>query len=619
MQRFIGLVEVFFQRLSRYINDKVLVLLSFDEAHHLFTRCGTSELFPALRHLLHELQKYRLWTFSLSTESSIEMLLPPQRQDSSQRVVAGLKRFDPFIGFQLDLGMASKLTDDSETELQKPLNQLATKEHMTLFGRPLWLIYKDYDVQTLRKIVLAKLLHNSEGFYYSDNLDHVFAALAARILLDPCTQLVNSSARDLAGRAVTGHLRLVIHFDGEHRIFATMTPSEPVVSDAVAWTLCSTPQSGTTPVSGPGSMSTNWESSIRTLVRHLLHPGIIEKGLKGELYVRLLLILARDFLLKSTVHPTQPPSFPYSQPFTVLAFLQSVFSSNIYEQIISMVPRQRIKGFETRVAGQQQLSHAFSNAWCNFTHFVNTDRNIKRNAPGEFRELMHGCILQHAALQCAFGQPIWDLIIPVYIGDTSDSLRQENISAILIQVKNRAKVMRLSLKNHRSDYQQYFGGSWCQPLLSILVDLGAKTPYIQFADSFNDTVYGLSVGGTGAGVYGLGNAPLGVHQACNQLLAELVCPNGADFHGEICDQNVRFRYHTFRGRFPASWGSPKPDPDEMEAEEDEVGSSRMEDGEAGGGGVEDSEMEAEEDEVWNSRMEDGEAGGGWVEDSEMEL
>ena len=47
----------------------------------------------------------------------------------------------------------------------------------------------------------------------------------------------------------------------------------------------------------------------------------------------------------------------------------------------------------------------------------------------------------------------------------------------------------------------------------------------------------------------------------------------------------------------------------MEAEEDEVGNSRMEDGEAGDGGVGDSEMEAEEDEAGNSRMEDGEAGG----------
>jgi len=592
VQRFIGLVEVFFQRLSRYIGDRALVLVAFDEVHHMYTRCGTGELFPALRHLLHELQKYHLWAFSLSTESSMETLLPPQAQDSSQRVATGLKRFDPFIGFQLDLGMALKLTDDPETELRKPLSQLATKEHMTLFGRPLWSVYKEYDVPTFRNIVLAKLLHDRSGFYDPHNLNHVFAALAARILLDPCTQLVNSSARDLAGRAVTYHLRLVTHMDGEHRTFTTMTPSEPVVSDAVAWTLCSAPQSGTTHNAG-GNMSTNWEPSIRTLAQYLLHPGIIEKGLKGELYVRLLLILARDFLLKSTEHPspTQPSSFPYSHPFKVLAFLHSAFSSDIYEQIISMVPHQRTR----EVAGQQQLSHAFANAWCNFTHFVNTDRNIKRSAPGEFKELIHGCILQHAALQCAFGQPIWDLIIPVYIGNTSGSLRQENISAILIQVKNRTKVTRLSLKNHRSDYQQYFGGSWCQPLLIILVDVGTKTPYVQFADSFNDMVYGVSIGGTGTGVYRLGNAPLGIHQACNQLLAELVCPNGTDLHGEICDQNVRFRYHTFRERFPASWDSPKLDQDVMEAEGDEVA-----------------------DEVGNSGMEDDEVGSG-VEDSEMEL
>ena len=127
------------------------------------------------------------------------------------------------------------------------------------------------------------------------------------------------------------------------------------------------------------------------------------------------------------------------------------------------------------------------------------------------------------------------------------------------------------------------------------MDVGTKTPYVQFADSFNGMVYGVSIGGTGAGVYRLGNAPPRIHQACNQLLVELVCPNGTDLHGEICGQNVRFQYHTFRERFSASWDSPKLDQDVMEAEGDEVA-----------------------DEVGNSGMKDDEIGAG-VEDSEMEL
>ena len=66
----------------------------------------------------------------------------------------------------------------------------------------------------------------------------------------------------------------------------TTTPSEPVVAEAIAEVLCL--KTATT---------FNWASSITTLVEILLSRGMIEKGIKGELYTRLLCIIARDIFL----------------------------------------------------------------------------------------------------------------------------------------------------------------------------------------------------------------------------------------------------------------------------------------------------------------------------------
>src|SRR5439155_10289347 len=112
-------------------------------------------------------------------------------------------------------------------------------------------------------------------------------------------------------RAVSSHLRVVVSMNQPTGVLHTFTPSEPVLARVAMELLCS---------------DKNWTNCIGTFARHLLQRGVIEKGVKGELYSRLVLILAHDWLrwrkaLEAKALPTFEPTF------TVNEFLKSLYAS----------------------------------------------------------------------------------------------------------------------------------------------------------------------------------------------------------------------------------------------------------------------------------------------------
>ena len=108
-----------------------------------------------------------------------------------------------------------------------------------------------------------------------NSLDHIFAALASRISLNPW--LNNDESVKLARNAVNSHLRFLRAVDSSTGWIKTATPSEPVIADAVAGLLMRETL--------PASLlrHTNWTKSIRVLTEQLLSKGLVDKGTKGEL------------------------------------------------------------------------------------------------------------------------------------------------------------------------------------------------------------------------------------------------------------------------------------------------------------------------------------------------
>jgi hypothetical protein len=227
--------------------------------------------------------------------------------------------------------------------------------------------------------------------------DQVFAVISFRLCLDVC--LENPIALPLVRRAVNSHLRVVASMDQPMSILHTFTPSEPVLARAAMELLCDT---------------NNWTTSIETFARSLLQRGVIEKGLKGELYSRLVLILAHDQLRWNPLTANGGSSF--MPTFTVEEFLVSLYVSE-YHELIRRIPLEILK------------------ARMNFTHFTSTSDNLSLDV---VPELCHDLLRRSAALQLSFTQPTYDKLIPIYFGDVNEPFDDSQCGVILIQDKNNA-------------------------------------------------------------------------------------------------------------------------------------------------------------------------------------
>ena len=261
-----------------------LLFLAFDEAANLF-KSDSDVRFAALRRVLRLLNEFPIWSVFLSTKSQIEYLDPPEKADPSARIRnQRLSRICPFIGLELDVEASRRLADPAlcSQELKKPLCHFATSEHMSMFGRPLWLVYARRSYESIGCMARYKLLCGQDSYNVA-NKHHVFAAMASRLCLDPCMN--NEEATALAKEAVNSHLRVVVGTDSSSGWMTTVTPSEPIVVDAVAEILME---------------EECWGLTVCTLTCDLLSKGLVEKGWKGELFSRLLMILDRDVLLANT-------------------------------------------------------------------------------------------------------------------------------------------------------------------------------------------------------------------------------------------------------------------------------------------------------------------------------
>ena len=415
-----------------------LLVMVFDEASSLLKLDDSDKLDPgryhALNRIISRLKKYSMWFFFLSTESQVGMLLPAKDaertgnfSDPSARIALrghhSLERFPPFLGFQLDVEDRKRMLnpDSLMKELHKKMNEFAQAEHMAMFGRPLWFGYDPVEMNRLAKLKLVG--GKQETQFDPKNVDHVFAALSFRLSLDVCLQ--NPRTYPLARTAVNSFMRVVISMDQETGAMDTITPSEPVVAKAAMEHLRKT-----------GS----WSHSIRTLTEELLDKGLIDKGLKGELYSRVILILARD-CLQLPMSPPQPQA-----TFTVQQFLTALYDKDHHKSILR-IPREILE------------------ARMNFNHFVPLGENL---TPGATPELLHDLLRRSAALQLAHNQPTYDKLIPIYFGDPDEPFNVSYCGAILVQDKN---------KGDATTPQFLFKETFTEVHQEITKNDGRKSPY----------------------------------------------------------------------------------------------------------------------------------------------
>ncbi|KIX09491.1 uncharacterized protein Z518_00571 [Rhinocladiella mackenziei CBS 650.93] len=392
-----------------------LLVIVFDEASSLMRMRPSDEpntgLYVALNRIISCLKKFRAWSFFLSTESLIGHLVPPKNiirtgnylidtsaRESLTETNTELMRFPPFVSFQLDIEDRRKMQNPilRKEELLKPLKTFAELKHMAQFGRPLWHAYAN-EGHDMIKLAKLKLIGGQQGGNYNaSDRNHVFAALSFRLALDVCLQ--NPCTIPLTRTAVNSFMRVVISMDHETGVMDTVTPAEPVLARAAMEYLC----------------AANWSRSIETLCEELLEKGLIEKGRKGELYARLVLILAHDWVRWArSIRLHRVPKF--APTFSVSHFLKALYARD-HHDTIRKIPEQ------------------IHEARMNFTHFVPADEQI---TPEVIPALCRDLLRRSAAMQLSWNQETYDLLIPVYYGSEDEELDPSNYGVILVQVKNK--------------------------------------------------------------------------------------------------------------------------------------------------------------------------------------
>jgi len=280
--------------------------------------------------------------------------------------------------------------DLEAVEFSKPFSEFSEPRYMARFGRPLWYAYND--VQTMNYVARLKLVGDKKAPFDPGNKDHVLASLSFRLSLDVCLQ--NPTVIPLVETAVNNYMRIAISMDQKTGLIDTLTPSEPILSRAAMEHLCH---------------SNNWSASIQTLVNQLLQPGLIEKDPKGELYARLVLILAHDCIRRGIMDKELLP------PFTISDFLKALYVRT-HHQHIDNIPEEILS------------------AKMNFNHFVPGHENLTSMVTVE---VCHDLLRRSAAMHFTLNQKVCDLLIPVYYGRADAEFDTDQIGVILVEVKNR--------------------------------------------------------------------------------------------------------------------------------------------------------------------------------------
>ncbi|KAH9902805.1 hypothetical protein C8Q73DRAFT_671837 [Cubamyces lactineus] len=309
------------------------------------------------------------------------------------------------------------------------LDDAAMPEYMAKYGRPVF----DARLQAVRKSGLQGSVAGIVDFAFTKLVDrtpeqysHIsrvhndttadvnilflgveLAALATRVLLD--FDISRESARDVMQHLLSHHTLIAFSIPQHREYMRAGTPSEPILAHAAA-----------------KLMNEFGLDLVRSLTEGFKH-GLLDKGQRGELVARLLLIFAHDKAQAPQRSLSDPAAATnWSRKVPVLTFLNALFAADHHEKIRNCFPANA-----RHVNQPVTLDKAFDGAYVRFSHFVRLGSSDILDTHVGAAALARGMAFQGCHLQ-----PSWDIAIPVLMKDTK--IDPSHVTFILIQVKARA-------------------------------------------------------------------------------------------------------------------------------------------------------------------------------------
>ncbi|KAH7920465.1 hypothetical protein BV22DRAFT_1181105, partial [Leucogyrophana mollusca] len=391
-------------------SNNVKLMFYFDEAHDLATRpvldnADGKDMYDVLCSCLNFFTSLPIFAIFLSTNSNINQLAPQGSLAKSARMRQHSNTLHaPVTETPFDCSPAMEI-DPGEFKLP----DLSKVEFMARFGRPLlWTMLPAGNMSegNISSLIIdfarAKLIcHNNIGMPVAD-----MPSIAKTAILDVLLCLDFEPSREAAKarqtELVASHMQTAFSMPSDRSYLRSGYPSEPILAEAAARQMDELQQQS------PGI------NVMATLLKERFTSGLIDRGLRGELVWRQLVMEA----YLRAIRTEQKEHYVFSRGCGLITFIKELFTETYTGQILSSVP--------DNVHSTTNFVDAFKDAQVRFTHFGKMADDTGATSPA-----LLAAFIQGMAIICWDLQDLVDLVIP------NDPLAVSSMTGILMQVKLR--------------------------------------------------------------------------------------------------------------------------------------------------------------------------------------
>jgi hypothetical protein len=286
------------------------------------------------------------------------------------------------------------------------------------------------------------------------------AVLACRLLLDfePSRQ----SARRTQAQLVERRMAIAYSVPGHGEYMLSGYPSEPLLAEAAARRMAKIRAHATRLGSAAGVV-------IPDLVLTHIESGLVDKGERGELVARLLLMLAQDKTVEAQHEKARQSrqaheDVLYSTEVPVNEFMQTLFP-HAWDEIGSSQPDNCPNG--------EKFEEAFIDAVVRFTHFGRVGDDYAASSAGAC-----AAFIRCMAIQCRPGQFVIDMILPVLLSRSAD-VDERAMSGILISIRDRIAAStkaRAQIDESEIPFFPKTEEADSRPYIVLVLDFGIRPP-----------------------------------------------------------------------------------------------------------------------------------------------
>ncbi|RXW19027.1 hypothetical protein EST38_g6823 [Candolleomyces aberdarensis] len=446
------------------VHHNLKVVIYFDEAHTLYEstvgvrKIGLEMLmYDHILALLNSFNHEPLFSVFLSTSLRLQTASPTV---SSARQTDNFAFPPPIteISFDCHPALVARLS------LTESLCNCQSITFMARFGRPLFwtLLEAGASERTVLELACNKIAGYSYGTTIGlptpqtqmPRIEAAIACLDLRLCFhyEPCRgdPMVDS----MEAKLVENHMRLCYSVPESRAYFWSGYSSEPLLAEAAAQ------------VMQYWAIQHKWRP-VRDLSTWL-GSKLIQRGERGEIGGRLLLMSAYDNAIREHARVENTSKFLFSSGCTVDAFVNELFQPQHVAKIRKCKPDNVIS--DDHFKEFKSFSEALGGGWIRFTHFVKGSPTCELSQQDLYAAFVRG--------MAYIGQPneqSFDVIIPVSLAK-SDAFSFQDMTAIFIQFKSRKVKGGVRHDYTTGNLDVFPGGNSTLPYCSLLMEFGIAPP-----------------------------------------------------------------------------------------------------------------------------------------------